>query len=252
VRLPLARRSALPTSLAPVTVDGQGTPDYRLYRAGVADKDISLDEIEAALPPDLEVFHTDSLAITPDQLPKILALIDLLRARNVLISVDVNVRLRGTTRPDTYLAGVRSLLSHPDIVKASNEDLAALYPGIGPRDAAAAIRARMKSGLMVLTEGCDGAALFTGNTMIECGAYPVARLADTIGAGDTFHAAFLASLLRAGALRAPLHNVPREPLAAAIGFAAAAAVINVSRVGCSPPSRHEVEELLHRGSRPTT
>ena len=46
-----ARRSLCPTSLALVTIDSDGTPSYRLYREGVADKDTSFEEIVASLPP---------------------------------------------------------------------------------------------------------------------------------------------------------------------------------------------------------
>ena len=55
VAVPVTRRSLWPTSLALVTVDEQGLPTYRLYREGVADKDTSYEEIEAALPADIRV-----------------------------------------------------------------------------------------------------------------------------------------------------------------------------------------------------
>ena len=94
VDIPLARRSLCPTSLAIVVIDERGVPAYRLYREGVADKDTSFKEIEANLPQELRVFHTGSLAITPSQLPLIRRLFQLMQGRGVVISMDVNIRLR--------------------------------------------------------------------------------------------------------------------------------------------------------------
>ena len=244
VAMPVTRRSLWPTSLALVTVDEQGLPTYRLYREGIADKDTSFDEIEGNLPEALRIFHTGSLAITPSQLPKIRKLFDVLRARGVLISIDINIRLRASIDTDAYLQGVRSLLPMADIVKASDDDLAALGLADDPRAAARRAHAAMPSGLLLLTEGRGGAVLIDAKGSIARPAYPIARVADTVGAGDTFHSAFLAALLRILPADAALSAVPRDALGDAVDFACAAAAINVSRAGCSPPTRVEVEEFI--------
>ena len=56
VAVPIGRRSLWPTSLAMVTLDDHGTPSYRLYREGIADKDTSLKEVLANLPEDVKLF----------------------------------------------------------------------------------------------------------------------------------------------------------------------------------------------------
>ncbi len=96
VAVPITRRSLYPTSLALVTIDDEGLPTYRLYREGIADKDTSFEEIESNLPPDLQIFHTGSLAITPSQLPTIRKIFGLMRQRGVVISIDINIRLRAS------------------------------------------------------------------------------------------------------------------------------------------------------------
>lgn len=244
VAVPVTRRSLWPTSLALVTVDEQGLPTYRLYREGVADKDTSYEEIEAALPADIRVFHTGSLAITPSQLPKIRRVFELMRSRGVLISVDINIRLRASIDTDAYLAGVRSLLGMADIVKASDDDLDAFDLDRDPRKAARTIYGDIKPGLLLLTEGRGGALLFNEYGTIEKSAYPIAHVEDAVGAGDTFHSAFLAALLRTRMAQESLRTVPQEQLADAVDFACAAAAINVSRVGCSPPTQIEVEHFI--------
>ena len=249
VHVPNSRRSLWPTSLALVTIDEKGLPTYRLYREGIADKDTSFEEIQANLPPDLKVFHTGSLAITPSQLPKIRRLFDFLQSQGVLISVDVNIRVRASIDTDAYLAGVRSLLSKADIVKASDEDLEAFELDKDPRKAAEIAYDDIRPGLLVLTEGRGGALLINEDGIIEKTSYPIANIEDTVGAGDTFHAAFLAALLRAAGGKESLLSVTQQQLGDAVDFACAAAAINVSRAGCSPPKQKEVEAFIESARR---
>lgn len=244
VALPQTRRSRWPTSLALVTIDEAGLPTYRLYREGIADKDASFEDIVACLPEDLQVFHTGSLAITPSQLPKIRGLFELMHDRDVTVSMDVNIRLRASLNTAAYLDGVRSLLPLADIVKASDEDLEPFGFSASTRDAAHFAFKEMGSGMLLLTEGKGGAILHTANGLIERKAYPVARVEDTVGAGDTFHSAFLASLYRAKAIHGPYRDIDPGILGDAVDFACAAAAINVSRVGCSPPTQPDVEEFI--------
>ena len=244
VDIPIVRRSLWPTSLALVTIDDHGMPSYRLYREGIADKDTSFEEIEANLPHDLRVFHTGSLAITPSQLPKIRRSFELMHERGVVVSMDVNIRLRASLETRAYLDGVRSLLPLADIVKASAEDLEPFQFAADTREAAETAYAEMGSGMLVLTEGKGGAVLLTANGAIEKKSYPIAHVEDTVGAGDTFHSAFIASLYRSGAIDGPYRDIDPEVLGDAVDFACAAAAINVSRVGCSPPTQQEVEAFI--------
>ncbi|MEJ2127891.1 MAG: carbohydrate kinase [Woeseiaceae bacterium] len=249
VVIPITRRSLWPTSLALVTIDDKGFPSYRLYREGIADKDTSFEEIEANLPENLEVFHTGSLAITPSQLPKIRKLFALMHELDVVVSLDINIRLGASIDTNTYLDGVRSLLPMADIVKASDEDLEPFNFGRDTQTAAERTFAEMGSGMLVLTEGTGGAKLLTAGGRIETHSYPVDRVADTVGAGDTFHSALLASLCRAGAIQGPYREIDAAVLRNAVDFACAAAAINVSRTGCSPPTHDEVEEFRHSATR---
>lgn len=244
VRVPLQRRSLWPTSLALVTVDEQGHATYRLYREGIADKDTSFEDIVENLPDNLRVFHTGSLAITPSQLPKISRVIDLMRKRGVLVSVDINIRLRASVDTQKYLDGVRSLLKAADIVKASDEDIAAFNLDSDVRKSAEMIFGEMSSGLLVLTEGTGGAVLFSEQGTVSKRAYPVATLVDTVGAGDTFHSAFLSFLYRNDQLSGSTAEISIETLGNALEFACAAAAINVSRAGCSPPTESEVSAFI--------
>lgn len=244
VKLPLQRRSERPTSLALVSVDARGQPGYRLYREGVADKDTSLDEIVDNLPDDLSLLHTGSLGITPSQLPRVRAVSETARQCGVPLSIDINVRQGASRDQAAYVAGVRSLLPLADIIKASDEDLAALGFHGHAHTAAEAAFAEMNGGILVLTEGERGATLFSRDSRLDQPAFRVAEIVDTIGAGDSFHAAFLSSLHRSGSLAAFRPNMGSAALADALEFASAAAALNVSQAGCSPPTTMQVRDFL--------
>ena len=53
-----------PSSLAVVTVNN-GQPSYQFYRAGTADRQVSVDSINANFPADAQLFHIASLALIP-------------------------------------------------------------------------------------------------------------------------------------------------------------------------------------------
>jgi len=244
VRVPLKRRSLWPTSIAMVTLDHRGQATYRLYREGIADKDTSFDEIVENLPDDLHVFHTGSLAITPSQLPKIRKIFDLMHERDVLVSIDINIRLRASINEKKYLDGVWSLLKDADIVKASDDDLKAFELSADTRESAEIIFDEMESGLLVLTRGTGGVVLFSEQGVIERPSCRVPNPVDTVGAGDTFHSAFLAFLDHSNELSSDLSGYSPDVLTSALDFACAAAAINVARPGCSPPTRQEVVEYM--------
>ena len=244
VRLPVTRRSALPTSLALISLDANGAPDYRLYRQGIADKDTTYDEIVANLPAETALFHTGSLAITPSQQPRMLRLFEFLREHEVLISMDVNIRARATQDHGRYIDGARQLMRYCDIVKVSDEDLDALdFHDDLPEAATLAIES-MDGGLLVLTEGANGAQILTQQGRMQCKAPRVDEVVDTIGAGDTFHACFLAGILSAADPDHGTLQLSKSVLESALAYACAGAAINVARAGCNPPTQAEVRQFM--------
>ena len=67
------------------------------------------------------------------------------------------------------------------------------------------------------------------------------KVADTIGAGDTFQGGMLVALLEAGLLdKARLKAISLDQANAALAFATKAASITVSRPGANPPWRNEM------------
>ncbi len=239
--IPEGPRSDRPTSLAMVTVGEQGQPTYSLYREGIADRDVTAEALVARLPEGVELVHTGSLALMPEDVPKMRRLLEAARDRGVLVAVDVNLRPAAVSDREAYVRGILDLLPLCDIVKASDEDLRELGLGDDPQAAAEGVRGRLREGLVALTLGSDGAALLNDRGMVTRPAFPVDRVVDTVGSGDCFQASLLASLVRTGlsrgrAFATAAPDVLEEPL----DHARVAAALNVTRPGASPPTWDEV------------
>lgn len=146
-------------------------------------------------------------------------------AAGALTVLDPNVRAQLIPDPDAYRARFASWLPDVRVLKVSEED-AEWLAGTAPADAA---RSWLRQGpqAVVLTRGAAGLTAFTPDAEV---AVPAGRVtvADTIGAGDTVHAALLARLAGGGAL-------DRAWWAETLSYAAAAAAVTVSRVGADPP-----------------
>lgn len=241
VRLPGAR-STRPTSLALVTLDDAGQPAYALYREGVADRDVTAEELLARLPESTKVLHTGSLALVPGEIEKMMDLLREVRARGILVAVDVNMRPSVEPALETYVDGVLSLLPLCDLVKASDEDLEVLGLNGAPEELAAQVLERLGSpGLVAVTRGGEGALLVTPSATVSRGAWPIGVVADTVGAGDCFQAALLCALHRHGLLDGRgFVSASTEQLSEILDLARVAAALNVTRPGASPPTWAEV------------
>jgi fructokinase len=145
------------------------------------------------------------------------------------VTYDVNARpvLTGTG-PDV-VARVEAVARHADLVKASDEDLEALWPDLD-LDGAAAHLLSLGASVVVVTRGVDGSRWYDASG-VTTAPVQVSEVADTIGAGDTFMAAVI------DALWDDRSRPPSEVLA----HAARAAAVTVSRVGADPPTRAELQ-----------
>lgn len=174
------------------------------------------------------VLHVCSLgAVLAPGADDVLALLERVPPET-LVSYDINVRPSITGAGSALRDAVERVARHADLVKASDEDLAVLYPEHGIEQAAHQLRS-LGPRAVVVTEGASGARWLSATQTVGVPAATV-RVADTIGAGDTFSAALL------DALWDDPHRDPREVL----GHAARAAAVTVSRAGANPPYRDEL------------
>lgn len=234
-----------PTALAMVTLGGRDgrEADYRFYLDGTAER--SLDP--AAVAPHgaerVGLLHFGSFSLVLPPTAELFA--DMIRGRDAeqLVSLDVNVRPAITRDLADVRDRIDALRSGVDVIKASDEDLAHLFPGEDPLEICRHWAAE-GTALIALTRGGDGATLIRGDEEVTVPAPPV-RVVDTVGAGDSFMAALIAGIIeRPEASAERLGQLAPAALQALLRQAVTAAAITCTRAGAQPPDRDELEAAL--------
>jgi fructokinase len=241
------------TSLAVVSVNEAGHPDYAFYREGVADRATDAARLTRACQgaSGLKIVCTGALALSPDDASTYLPWLAAQRDGGKKVVIDAN--LRPSVMPDLkrYRAHVLSTLQYADVIKVSDEDLDNLeLPGSTPLEKARHLLGLCSAQLLALTLGGAGANLLTrhGEVFDARETAPLVVL-DTVGAGDCFLAGLVTTMLEAN-LASDWGNA-RVDSALAQGLlhnAIASASICVQRRGCVPPSRAEVRAHVATGS----
>lgn len=232
VDLAHAARVDLPTTLAAAELDDSGAATYRFYIDGTSAP--ALDDIAAhAVAADVVFTGGLGLVLEPMAATVESAIRD---AAEQFVVVDVNCRPLVVPDRETYVGRVERVLAHTDVLKVSDEDLEYLRPGSDPLVAAEAMLALGPSAVLV-TRGGDGVHVATGSGSTVVPVDPV-DVVDTIGAGDSFGAGFLAWWVGAGFGRADAADLDR--LVAAVRAGNRVAGVVVTRRGADPPWRHEL------------
>lgn len=222
------------TSTAQATLGADGAASYTFDVAW------ALGPVDVAPAP--LVVHTCSLGAV--LAPGAEDVVDLLRRLrpHATVTYDVNARPAVTGTGPDVVAKVERVAALADLVKASDEDLAALWPDVDETTAVARLLA-LGPAAVVVTRGAGGATWTSERCRAEVASLPV-DVADTIGAGDTFGAALVDALWERGRLgaerRDELRALDRAEVAQVLEHAARAASVTVSRPGADPPYRHEL------------
>lgn len=234
VRLAAGPHVLARTATATATLGADGSATYEF--------DLEWRLPEVPLDPTPRAVHVCSLgAVLGPGAERVLALVGHLR-EVATISYDVNVRPAVTGTGPGVVALVERMAAASDLVKASDEDLAHLYPALPAAEAAAGLRA-LGPAAVVVTRGGDGATWFGAGPPVEVASLPV-TVVDTIGAGDTFAAGVIDALWERGRLgadgREDLAALAAGEVAEILGHAVRAAAVTVSRPGADPPYRAEL------------
>jgi fructokinase len=240
VGLGAAPLASEPTTLAVVSLDAQARASYDFYLNGTADWQWTPEET-AAVPVNTAVLHFGSLAAwTAPGDRHILDFANRMRGRgDVLVSYDPNVRPRLLSSRDDGRALVERGVRLAHLAKASNEDVAWLYPDRTVADVAR-LWLRLGATVVVVTDGANGADAFTAAEPALHRASPAVEVADTVGAGDALTAGLLFALVRRG-LHSPakLGRCRADELAGVVDDAITAAALTCERPGADPPTLAE-------------
>ena len=240
--LELSSVGSEPTTIAVAEVDSAGLAEYEFLVEGTAAPNLTVDMVPKQLSRDVRAIHLGTLGLVLQ--PMASTLVELVhRERDGrVVMVDPNIRL-GLAPEGEYRERLQEMISQSTIIKASNADLAWLYPDMSYEDAADRI---LDEGgrLVVVTLGAQGAFAAHRGFHVAVDAVKV-EVVDTIGAGDSFGAALLAWLHDHDAIQPDLY-LEKEEVKAALEFACLAAALTCARAGADPPWK---SEMIARTSR---
>jgi fructokinase len=247
VDLQAAPRAAEPSTLAVVSLDAAARASYDFYLNGTADWQWTDLETGRA-PGGTAVLHFGSIASwTPPGGARILELAGRLHGRgDVLISYDPNVRPGLLTDYRHGQSVVEPAIRVAHLAKASTDDLAWLYPDRAP-DEVARHWFSLGARVVVITGGPEGAWAYTADGRAVRRPALDVTVVDTVGAGDSFTAGLIGSLIGRGQQApADLLRCSADELAGALDDAILVASLNCERRGNDPPTAADVLAARNR------
>ena len=234
--------SSKPSTLAVATLNQAGSADYAFYLDGTAGADLGYQTLQKALPADTTVLHVGDLGLVMEPIGAAIERLILTDVpADTLVLFDPNCRPSAVADHEAYRRRIDVIARRADIVKASTEDLAYLYPGVLPAEAARALQ-NIGPALVLVTDGPRPARAFLPDSVLT-EEVPSVTVVDTIGAGDAFGGGFLAWWTAHGLGKADLGRPApaRDALVgAALRAATAAAALTCARPGADPPALSEL------------
>ena len=225
------------TTTAIADVDSEGLAEYQFLVQGTSAPNLIPEMVPEQFDAEVNALHLGTLGLVLEPMASTLVgLIGRERGRRLLM-LDPNIRI-GLVPDDEYRDRLHTAISQSTIVKASEADLAWLYPGLDYEQAAARMLSQGVN-LVVVTLGAQGAFGTQGDAGLRVGA-PHVEVVDTIGAGDAFGAGLLAWLHDHSAIRPDLH-LEREELKEALEFACLTGALTCARAGADPPWKAEMQ-----------
>jgi len=233
------------STLAIVSLNEQGVPNYSFYVNGTSDWGWTKEELptqEQILKNKINCIQFGCLTMAME--PGNLVIEDWARELEaVTISHDINIRAALGFNPDKEKERVERTNAFSHIIKASDEDIDWLYQN--QRSVNQVAQEWANHGKIVLiTRGSDGTTIFTkDNEPVNVSTRNI-NVVDTVGAGDTFCANLLGQLQDNNYLGTDLNQIPREELTTYVYIAGIAASITCERAGCEPPTQEDLHHIL--------
>ena len=234
------------TGLAFVSVMPDGERDFLFYFDPGRDFSLRPDELNAASLGATRVFHYGSISrIAEPGRSATSAAAALARAGGAVVSYDPNLRPRLWPSEEAMKAGALAGFTDADIVKISEEEVAALFPD-ALNEATGVFRIFERGPRLVcVTRGAKGCTGYHANWSVNVPGFTV-PFVDATGAGDSFTAGLLAFLLRQGPDMEGTLKYVQYVLRDALRYANACGALATTHRGADPAALSEsaIQALL--------
>ena len=216
-----------------------GEVEYAFYAKETADRSLKLTDLPSCLPESVRALQFGSVSLVMEPTASTLEALMLRESPHRLISLDPNIRPNLIPDRTAYRMRFEGWLAQVHLLKASVTDLAWIYPGENFSEVISRIMSRRVQAVF-LTDGEKGAWVYTRNQRVFAEAVSV-NVLDTVGAGDSFHAAILHKLAELNYLDpGGLDRIGEEDLGICLRFANKVAALTCTRAGADPPRKSEV------------
>jgi len=223
----------LPTCTANVTIAADGGASYQFIIDGTATFAYDEKVLPSINQEEVDAIYFGTLAAIVEPGASVLFNWMKRAVGKVPIIFDPNIRPTVLGDRERYQGAVARFLQIADIVKASTEDIAWLYPEMHEFEVAKSWLAQGVK-LVVITRGEKGLVGITTEHVIEVPGIEV-DVVDTVGAGDT-----VGAILAEGILTHGLERALAAELSHILHRAVQASAITCSRQGAQPPYKKEL------------
>lgn len=227
-------RSARPTTLAFVELT-DGHAEYTFYDQNTAGRMIETSDLPD-LPETISTIYFGGISLCGEPAASAYETLFLREATDRVTMIDPNIRPSFIMDEAAYRARLDRMIAVADIVKVSDEDLDWIVQGDGTLETKNETLHRMGAKVVIVTKGRGGAsASVLGEKAIHV-SVPNVTIVDTVGAGDTFNAGFLAKFSQMGSLsKSNIHSANLDKVKICLEYAVQVAAVTVSREGANPP-----------------
>ena len=225
-----------PTTLAIAQIAADGSATYRFLLEGTSVGAVTPQMALAAMPADCDFLHVGGIGLTLAPFAQAAVAVVHAAPHDRIVMLDPNFRPAIAGESALFRTAIDALLPRTDILKASTEDLGAMFPGRSPIETAQALQGEYGC-VVLMTDGHGDVWVITADGSERC-VVPRVEVVDTVGAGDAFGGGFAAWWSLSGYDRSDLSDITTLVRATHAGIAVAA--MNCQRAGANPPYRSEL------------
>jgi len=239
VNIKLLIRNEKPTTLAFVDVkDGQA--NYTFYDENSAGNSIHYSDFPN-IPKIATTLCFGGISLCTEPAASAYEKLFIQEIKNKVLFLDPNIRSTFISDEISYRKRLNKMISSSDILKVSDEDLGWIVTSGSSINEKIEKLHNLGAKLIIVTKGAEGVAAYVKNKKVINLPAQKVNVIDTVGAGDTFNAGFLAKLSKLKLLsKSNVKNLSSKHISMALEYGIKAASITVSRKGANPPLLSEI------------